>query len=64
MPLAAAASPLTAFRAIAAACLEQIAGNQAGAMASDDPEFIHQMRVAVRRLRACLRLFAPLLPPA
>ncbi|HTY98983.1 MAG TPA: CYTH and CHAD domain-containing protein, partial [Rhodocyclaceae bacterium] len=62
VPLAAAASPLTAFRAIAASCLEQIAGNHAGAMASDDPEFIHQMRVAVRRLRACLRLFAPLLP--
>ncbi|HTY99240.1 MAG TPA: CHAD domain-containing protein [Rhodocyclaceae bacterium] len=49
---------------MAASCLEQIAGNHAGAMASDDPEFIHQMRVAVRRLRACLRLFAPLLPPA
>jgi adenylate cyclase len=63
VPLAAEASPLTAFRAIAASCLEQIAGNHAGAAASDDPEFIHQMRVAVRRLRACLRLFAPRLPP-
>jgi inorganic triphosphatase YgiF len=64
VPLAAEASPLTAFRAIAASCLEQIAANQPGAATSDDPEFIHQMRVATRRLRACLRLFESLLPAA
>ncbi|HTY98231.1 MAG TPA: CYTH and CHAD domain-containing protein [Rhodocyclaceae bacterium] len=63
VPLTPAASPLTAFRAIAAACLEQIAANHPGATASSDPEFIHQLRVATRRLRACLRIFAPLLPP-
>lgn len=56
--------PLDAFRAIALACLEQIAANHAGALVRDDPEFIHQMRVATRRLRACLRLFSPLLPEA
>jgi CHAD domain-containing protein len=28
-----------------------------------DPEGIHQMRVAVRRLRGILSAFAPLLPP-
>jgi adenylate cyclase len=38
--------------------------NHAGASASDDPEYIHQMRVATRRLRAALRLFGPLLPAA
>jgi adenylate cyclase len=38
--------------------------NYAGAHASEDPEYIHQMRVAMRRLRASLRLFAPVLPPA
>ncbi len=54
--------PLDAFRTIALACLEQIAANHPGAVASEDPEFIHQMRVGARRLRACLRLFAPLLP--
>src|SRR5690606_23957499 len=32
--------------------------------ASDAPEFIHQLRVALRRLRSLLHLFAPALPPA
>ena len=31
--------------------------------AGDDPEAIHQMRVATRRLRAALRVFADVLPP-
>jgi adenylate cyclase len=29
----------------------------------DDAEYVHQMRVALRRLRSALRAFAPLLPP-
>jgi adenylate cyclase len=29
---------------------------------SDDPEYVHQMRVATRRLRAALRMFGPALP--
>lgn len=37
--------------------------NHAGALGSESPEYIHQMRVATRRLRAALRLFAPVLPP-
>ncbi|MCG6117784.1 MAG: CHAD domain-containing protein [Aquimonas sp.] len=41
--------------------LGQLEGNEAGLMQGGDPEFIHQARVAMRRLRALLRLFAPLL---
>jgi adenylate cyclase len=62
IPLAASATPVEAFRDIALACLDHLQRNHAGALNSDNPEYIHQMRVAVRRLRAALRLFGPLLP--
>lgn len=62
IPVAAADTPVAAFRNIALACLDHLQRNHAGASNSDDPEYIHQMRVAVRRLRAALRLFEPLLP--
>ena len=64
IPLAAQDTPLQAFRRIALASLEHLQANLDGALSSDDPEFIHQMRVAARRLRAALRLFSPHLPPA
>ena len=56
-------SPLSAFRAIALACLRHLQGNEEGVRATNEPEYIHQMRVAVRRLRLALKLFAPVLPP-
>jgi inorganic triphosphatase YgiF len=56
------AHPLTAFRAIALNCLEHLQRNHAGALVGADPEYIHQMRVATRRLRAAMRMFAPVLP--
>jgi adenylate cyclase len=59
---AADATPAAAFAAIATDCLAQMEANRAGTLAAADPEYLHQMRVAVRRLRACLRIFAPLLP--
>jgi adenylate cyclase len=62
IPLAAGASPTAAFRLIALSCLDHLQRNHQGASASEDPEYIHQMRVATRRLRAALRLFGPLLP--
>jgi inorganic triphosphatase YgiF len=43
------------------ACLDHMLRNEAAALAGD-VEGIHQMRVAVRRLRAVLSTFAPLLP--
>jgi len=55
-------SPLEAFRHIALACLEHLQQNYHGALHIEDPEYIHQMRVAMRRLRAALRIFSPLLP--
>lgn len=44
-----------------ASALEQLEANEAGVVAAHDPEFLHQARVALRRLRALLRLFSPLL---
>jgi adenylate cyclase len=55
-------APADAFRRIALDCLQHLQLNHAGALASEDPEYIHQMRVATRRLRAALRLFDPMLP--
>ena len=48
-----------AFQAIAASALRQWAGN-AGVLASARrPEALHQMRVALRRLRTAMKLFEP-----
>lgn len=55
-------SPLAAFKNITLACLEHLQQNYHGALHTEDPEYIHQMRVAMRRLRAALRIFSPLLP--
>lgn len=60
--LAADMAPLAAFHRIALDCLAHLQANHAGAVKDEDPEYIHQMRVAARRLRAALRLFSPLLP--
>ena len=64
VPLSAAMAPFEAFRRIALSCLEHLQQNHHGALCSVDPEYIHQMRVATRRLRAALRLFAPMLTDA
>ncbi|TRZ99714.1 MAG: CHAD domain-containing protein [Rhodocyclaceae bacterium] len=55
-------TPLAAFRLIALDCLTHLQLNHEGAVRSDDPEYVHQMRVATRRLRAALRMFRPVLP--
>lgn len=64
IPLCRNDTPQQAFRQIAMASLEHLQSNHEGAIGSDDAEFIHQMRVAVRRLRAAARLFSPCLPAA
>lgn len=46
-----------AFRVIAAASLAQVQGNVRGLLDAADPEFLHQMRVGLRRLRSALDLF-------
>ena len=50
-----------ALRRIARSCTEQIVQNEPAVLARL-PDGIHQMRVGVRRLRAILSAFAPLLP--
>lgn len=55
-------SPEQAFSVIALDCIEQLQRNEAGARAGDDPEFVHQARIAIRRLRSALHLWAPVLP--
>lgn len=46
-----------AFAAIVQGCLAQFQANLPGVFASDDIEYVHQARVALRRLRAALRPF-------
>jgi triphosphatase len=55
------ATPQAAFKAVALAALEQIESNTRGVLISDDPEFLHQLRVGMRRLRAALRAFRSIL---
>jgi len=47
---------------VAYEALAQIEINAGGALASSDPEFLHQLRVGMRRLRAALRAFRDILP--
>ena len=58
--LAPGCSCQAAFQAIARACLRQLVANQAATLGGD-PEGLHQMRVALRRLRAAISLFADML---
>lgn len=55
-------STTAAFRLVALSCIGHLQGNEQGVRESDDPEFIHQARVAIRRLRSAIRLWRPLLP--
>lgn len=50
-----------AFRLIALACLRHLRLNEDVWRATRDPEALHQMRVALRRLRTAFSLFKPML---
>jgi inorganic triphosphatase YgiF len=60
--------PVQAFQAAALNCLAHLQANEAGVLLPGpeggvpDPEFVHQARVALRRLRTGLRLFRAHLP--
>lgn len=65
--------PVHAFRAAALDCLTHLQANATGTRVAaargaagplPDPEFVHQARVALRRLRTGLRLFSAHLPGA
>lgn len=49
-----------AFRAIARNCLHHLLANQQALLERGDGEAVHQMRVALRRLRSALKVFRPL----
>jgi len=51
-----------AFMAVIWASLAHLQANERGMLAGDDPEYLHQMRVALRRLRSAFSVFAPLFP--
>lgn len=68
-PLRAGRTPVTptmhhdaAFRALARQGQAGWQSNLLGALHSDDPEYVHQYRVALRRLETLLKIFAPALP--
>ena len=44
-------------------CLDHLRANETVVSATDDSEGVHQMRIALRRLRAAMQLFRPSLPP-
>jgi CHAD domain-containing protein len=46
-----------ARRAVLREAIDQIVANVPGALAGKDPEYLHQLRVGTRRLRAALRVF-------
>ena len=50
-------TPAEAARAIAAAALTQLQANEPGVLAGEEPEYLHQFRVALRRLRSALGVF-------
>jgi inorganic triphosphatase YgiF len=51
------ATPAVAARQVIAAGLAQLQANEEGLLETTDPEFVHQARIALRRLRAALRIF-------
>jgi CHAD domain-containing protein len=57
-------TPLEAFRAVCAACVQHLEANRHGTLVAADPEYLHQMRVALRRLRTAFDVFAGVLPEA
>jgi triphosphatase len=53
---------IDAFKAVMWANLAHLHANEAGMLGARNPEYLHQMRVALRRLRSALAVFAPLFP--
>jgi triphosphatase len=51
-----------ALRAIVFGCIDHLQANERGVLSSDDIEYVHQARVAVRRLRSAFSVFLPAFP--
>jgi triphosphatase len=56
-------SVAASFAAVVRNCMAHLLANEAGFLTGRDPEYLHQVRVACRRLRACFSLFKAVLPP-
>lgn len=68
-PLKASIPPLSAdmtvdeaFVTVAFHCLAHLQDNETGLLAGRDPEYLHQARVALRRLRSAFRVFDMAIP--
>ena len=57
------ATAAEAMATVVRSCLRQIEANADGVRVGDDPEWVHQMRVGVRRLRSALALLRRAVPP-
>ena len=55
------AATRTAFATLCTAALAQIAANAPGVARGDAAEYLHQLRVGLRRLLSAMRIFSPLL---
>lgn len=51
-----------AARAVVGAALDQLQANEEGVLTLADPEFVHQARVGLRRMRSALRIFRDVMP--
>jgi inorganic triphosphatase YgiF len=63
VPLAHDATAAAALAAVGADCLRQIGGNAEAVAAGVDSEFVHQLRVGVRRLRSLFKFATAVAPP-
>ena len=50
-------SPEQAMRGVVRTAYLHLRANETGVLQSENPEYVHQMRVAVRRMRSALRMF-------
>jgi inorganic triphosphatase YgiF len=57
-------TPAEALRTIVFGCVTQLQANESGVVAAQDVEYLHQARVAMRRLRSALTVFRPGFPRA
>lgn len=55
-------SVIEALRKIVFACVGHLQANEAGMLAGEDAEYLHQARVALRRLRSAFSVFADAVP--
>ncbi len=60
--LAIAMTTVEALRAVVFSCLGQLQANERGVMAGGDPEYLHQARVALRRVRSAFTVFGKAFP--